>query len=61
MGTEVSGNSIVSKNSMIKLGIAIGVLSWGVDNRTIARESTDWDWQFAMPRSTDLSPGRICR
>ncbi|GAA6027500.1 hypothetical protein JCM8097_007892 [Rhodosporidiobolus ruineniae] len=36
-GTVVTGNNIVSTSSMIKVGIAIGGMVWGTDNRTAAR------------------------
>ncbi|KAK4705407.1 hypothetical protein P7C70_g799, partial [Phenoliferia sp. Uapishka_3] len=36
-GTVVSGNTINAQSNFIKIGIAVGGLVWGVDNRTIAR------------------------
>ncbi|KAL8278529.1 hypothetical protein RQP46_009021 [Phenoliferia psychrophenolica] len=36
-GTEVTDNTIVSQSSFIKIGIALGGMTWGVDNRTVAR------------------------
>ncbi|KAK4700395.1 hypothetical protein P7C70_g5853, partial [Phenoliferia sp. Uapishka_3] len=36
-GTVVSGNTIFAQGNFIKIGVAIGGMVWGVDNRTIAR------------------------
>ncbi|KAK4051193.1 hypothetical protein OIV83_003015 [Microbotryomycetes sp. JL201] len=38
-GVTVTANTITSDTQFIKVGIAIGTLSWGTDNRTIARPS----------------------
>ncbi|GAA5885524.1 hypothetical protein JCM6882_007452 [Rhodosporidiobolus microsporus] len=35
--TVVQGNNIISTSSMIKVGIAMGGMVWGTDNRTAAR------------------------
>lgn len=37
VGTVVEHNTLNSLSSMIKIGIAIGGMSWGSDNRTVAR------------------------
>ncbi|GAA6023117.1 hypothetical protein JCM11491_000076 [Sporobolomyces phaffii] len=36
-GTVVKNNRLIAQNSMIKVGIAIGGMVWGVDNRTASR------------------------
>ncbi|GAA6061226.1 hypothetical protein JCM10212_002685 [Sporobolomyces blumeae] len=36
-GTVIKNNKLIAQNSMIKVGIAIGGMVWGVDNRTAAR------------------------
>ncbi|GAA6034931.1 hypothetical protein JCM8097_009371 [Rhodosporidiobolus ruineniae] len=38
-GVVVEGNTLVADTNMIKIGIAIGGMSWGSDNRTAARTS----------------------
>lgn len=37
LGTEVTGNTIIAQSNFIKLGIAMGGMTWGVDNQTVAR------------------------
>ncbi|GAA5959582.1 hypothetical protein JCM3765_007203 [Sporobolomyces pararoseus] len=36
-GTVVKNNHLIAQNAMIKVGIAIGGMVWGVDNRTASR------------------------
>ncbi|GAA5906473.1 hypothetical protein JCM6882_004445 [Rhodosporidiobolus microsporus] len=36
-GTVVEGNTLIADTNMIKIGIALGGMSWGSDNRTAAR------------------------
>ncbi|KAM0748727.1 hypothetical protein T439DRAFT_335932 [Meredithblackwellia eburnea MCA 4105] len=38
-GTVVEGNTLFTDTTMIKIGIALGSMSWGSDNRTAARTS----------------------
>ncbi|KAM0787566.1 hypothetical protein ACM66B_003636 [Microbotryomycetes sp. NB124-2] len=38
-GVTVTGNTITTETQFIKVGIAIGTLAWGTDNRTMARPS----------------------
>lgn len=33
-GTTVSGNTIVSDNAMIKIGVAVGLMAWGSYNQS---------------------------
>lgn len=36
-GTQVTQNTLITESAFCKVGIAVGTLSWGSDNRTIAR------------------------
>lgn len=36
-GTVVEGNTLIASGAMMKVGIAIGGMTWGSDNRTAAR------------------------
>ncbi|GAA5987417.1 hypothetical protein JCM11641_002284 [Rhodosporidiobolus odoratus] len=36
-GTVVEGNTLIADTNMIKIGIALGGMSWGSDNRTASR------------------------
>ncbi|ORY92583.1 hypothetical protein BCR35DRAFT_298044 [Leucosporidium creatinivorum] len=37
LGTVVSGNNIIAQASLLKVGIAVGGMTWGTDNRTEVR------------------------